>query len=230
MSKSWSSSALTKRPRPESYSNPSTVVGRLVASPSPQPQQLQQLVSHFIYNFCPRIGDSQDKVDRYPPRWVEIIPSLNGRSKLFDTAAYALTTACLGSIDQNDDYKKKSLELKGETIRRLRNAAADPAERFSDHFLAAIICMVLVEVNSFSGGSEDWKEALVTYKYHHPVSHQPQGPVLGWYIHIQGGLAIVEQRGWSMLKTELGRNLILRLRGLGVSAQPENGNKKLINH
>jgi hypothetical protein len=133
--------------------------------------------------------------------WIHCLPSIHGRgSAVLDKAIMTLCAGFLGRVMSDEGMQQRAMTMYGEALRGLSTIMAAPNfVAASDSLLAAVMCLGMAEV------------------YSAPTTQSPQD--IGWASHNKGGCELLVSRGASILRSELGRGLLLRFRVTGVWTQ-----------
>jgi hypothetical protein len=109
-----------------------------------------------------------------------------------------LCAGFIGRFEKDDWLQRRAMTMYSQALRGLSTMMAAPNFIASDNVLAAVMCLGMAEVYS--------------------APTQPEVDV-GWASHNKGGCELLVSRGQSILRTDLGRGLLLRFRVTGVWTQ-----------
>jgi hypothetical protein len=138
--------------------------------------------------------------------WVHCLPSIHGRDGVLDLAIMALSAGFLGCTMKDEHLQQRAMAMYGDALRGLSTMIAAPKFVASDHVLAAVMCLGMAEIYSVPT--------------HSAVDD-------GWASHNKGGCELLATRGSSILRSELGRGLLLRFRVTGLWTQLVYENSRL---
>lgn len=148
----------------------------------------QQLMSTFL------LMHAQDpkSQNRSAMHWLSFVPSLPSPLKALETSTYALCTARLGQLQNNQVLIKESLRLYGKGLRELRLALDDPKLVCKDETLGACLALSLYEI--------------------------VEGTRASYINHADGAAKLIKLRGPASCSSGFGHKIFLAFRFMGVSA------------
>lgn len=134
------SSEAPENKQPRSTSPGSLGIPSTVALPT---QQDIQSLSVFIANSS--LPDRYAEI-HWMRKWLSLIPSRLGTSKVLDNAVHCLASHYIGKLSGQDQVVRRAHQAYGQALLSLRQAISDPEQGVSSNTLCATMVLSLYEV------------------------------------------------------------------------------------